>query len=1256
MEIILAVIYLLSPVPLLIFALAERSAKKKAIEEIKFLKLQLKKKSMQPGIREDVPVVTVSDDISDDNSALDPAQKPVTDFTDQAQKPVTDFVASAQKPAASQTAEQYSVPEDLQSIYVQPVLPFQFQKPAEESGKTPETVAKGNKQPVFDPYIAQAKKTDAASAPSAPSAPGPAPMPQSVSENERPRVNVPKQPDTMPAEWSPAPANPNKNVIAGFSEFSENRSLICILVVGVILVLLALVGFISATWSNLSVGARAAWLFSFSFILLATGIFARAKLHLTNTSIALYSIGSAALPITVIGSAAFKLFGDYFTLELPNIYNTLILALVGLFVLLAFGAIFFESNVFAAGSLISVSAILFCLALQNNNSEYRLNVLLIAVFAALAIVLIPLVKRIPEYSAFRPFAEVYETYSIVNLYFMTIVSFFLSGTNRYAGIFLIGLGIIFLHVAVLSKENGHLSLPSVVLFLVGTGLLIRPNTMLNSIIWMLTVSACTLAMSVLYKKYRILSITYAIVGILFLFGVSVPLFYYVLIEETTTPLPLLLTLPAIAGALYITLRYKKAYLAISGILPVFTLLLGSSLHILINVLGEDMSEVHADLFPLVSRLVLYLTAMIIAGIMYALFCAIPHHRFYTATGEFLLFLQFAFWSYLFVVEFPENKFPSYHAVSIIGCFFFLLLTLFQAMRTDRLNVRDLTVYEEPQSITFLRGVYAVIWPIFPVTYLEDTGRHLKNVLPTATLVCIGFACIFFLIRSYTRQKDSEESDRKSSLPRFIVFLAASLTAISELAILCNGLPVLEIREAKGINILIHFLPFLIPAVLFYAGFRLRKSLPKAVPVLNLCGMYAASLCFAYVMDLFRVYDVPDNSGIAPAYFHPVFYLALIALAAAVYYAIRTDRDQPERSGLIWVATVCPVLFLCRAFDGRISENAIIAIAIGAAFLLSAWILDRKYRPIAHVLIVLFGVHYLQYMQLIGARYSIPGIGQVLLYQIPVVLFVIPALLAQKRLQESKERNPFPSYALLFQILTFIAVPLLTDAKSTALLADLVNIGEYERIRQNANLINHIFEGGLFYFNDSFFLPFAVPGFLLVGLLYYYLEDDYESRRRVLALSAVLLSTLVSMRLPGTFSLAENLGQLHLLWPTLLVVLLPFIIPSIKTPEGIIKDVSFEQLQFVYTIICLVLLGLAAISTESVVDLMFYAIVSFGVLLVAYLMQKDRYLKVGVVAVISLVIYMIRKIWGDKAWWIYFGITGVTLIVIGIRNEMKKRFK
>ena len=39
-------------------------------------------------------------------------------------------------------------------------------------------------------------------------------------------------------------------------------------------------------------------------------------------------------------------------------------------------------------------------------------------------------------------------------------------------------------------------------------------------------------------------------------------------------------------------------------------------------------------------------------------------------------------------------------------------------------------------------------------------------------------------------------------------------------------------------------------------------------------------------------------------------------------------------------------------------------------------LDRKYRPIAHVLIVLFGVHYLQYMELIGARYSIPGIGYV----------------------------------------------------------------------------------------------------------------------------------------------------------------------------------------------------------------------------------------------------------------------------------------
>lgn len=1241
MEIILAVIYLLSPVPLLIFALAERSAKKRAQEEVKFLKLQLKKRSVQPDIREDVPVVAVSDGMNE-----------AAPESDQAQNPVVGSIPKTPGPAETKP---YSIPEDMRSIYVNPVLPLIFRVPDEK----PDSEAAQHKTPAPMPQdvTASGRQDITVSESDRPNvAAFQSNRPDATfSRSDRPKVTVPKKDTPAPADWSPAPANP---VNAGrASEFSENRSLISILVVGVILVLLALVGFISATWSNLSVGARAAWLFSFSFILLATGIFARAKLNLTNTSIALYSIGSAALPITIIGSAAFKLFGSYFTLEYPHVYDTVILALVGLFVLLAFGAVFFESRVFAAGSLTAISVILFCIALQNNDNPYRLNVLLIAVFAALVTVFVPLVKRIPEFTVFRSFADIYETYSVINLYAMSVIALFLSGNNRYAGLFLIVLGIVFLHVTVLTKQNGHLSLPSCVLFLIGTGLLIRPSSLLNAIIWMLVVSFCTLALSVIFKKIRILNIVYAVIGIAFLFAVTVPLHIYVLFEKTDTPLPLLLTLPAVAGAVYISFRYKKPLLAISAILSAYTLFLGGALHIVIRIIGQDLSEIHAEMFPLMPRLVLYLTAMIVAGILYVLFCAVPHHRFYTSAGEFLLFLIFAFWSYLFVVEFPENTIPSYHLMSVFGSFFFLFVTLFQAMRTDLYNVRERSVTQVPVSISVFRSIYGVLWPVFPLTYLSDI-EPLQRAVPLMVLICVCFACIFHAISIDAGGNPfrTGQSGSKQTLSRTIVFLTAVVASIIGFIMLCSYIPA-DVRNVKVLNILIHILPFLIPAAIFYAGARSKRNAPKLSPVLNLCGMYAATLCFTFFMALFSQYNVADSLGISYVYFHPAFALSLTALVVAVYFLFRLNREQPVCSGLIWVATLCPALFLCRAFDTEVGANAIIAVAVGVSILIVAWILDRSYRPVALVMIGLFAFHYLDYVEMLGDIYAIPEWGQVLLSQIPVVLFLVAALLLRLRIQDPEERNPFLSYALLFQLIVFVSVPLLTVAESRKMQEGLEKIGEWDRIRESSSLINIIFETVFYYFDRSFFLPLALPGFLLVGLCYYFSDDDSELRRRVLALGAVLLSMLVAMRFPDTFSIAEYIGQLHLIWPTLLVILLPFLIPSVKTADGkAIIPVSHAQTQYVYCIFCIALLGLAALGNDSLVNLMFYAIPAFGILLAAYLTKKDNYLKVGIVAVIALVIYMIRKIWGDKAWWIYFGITGVTLIIIGIRNEMKKRFK
>ena len=1264
-EIILLIVYLLSPVPLLIYGLSQRSRVKQLTEELKFLK-QSKQFKIQPDIYNDVPVVAVSETQKDADQPSDgvqnaqtvqsgnPVRIPVPLFMKEPNEPGTAFP----KPASEDAVQQPVVPAQPA---VQPVT------------------ADASQQPVVQPVTA-----DAAQQPVVPAQPAVQPVTVQT-------LSMPKSPVVQPLNTarqgysSNAPAGPvqppytEPPVHRPYSEQpvhvkpagnTENSNMVILLVLGVVLLLFASVGFISATWSSLGIAARAVCLLSFSFILLAAGIFARAKLKLNNTSIAFYSIGSIALPITILGSAAFGLLGDFFTMDGPNSYNTILLALWCLFILLGFGALYFESRVFAAGTLCSLSCIIFTVALRYNGSPYRWNVLVIAVFASAAVLLVPLMKKIPGYSVFEPFSGIYELYTVINLYVMSAVAITLCCTgpvNRIAGIFLCVLAAAFLTASFRLKENGLLSLPSMVLFLIGTGLMFRPTAFLPAILWMLTAAACLIAMSFLLKSSPVLSNVFYWCGAMFLILTAFPLFYYALVYNTETPLPLLLTIPLIGGFLFLTKIRKQPHYAAGAILPLFTLLLGGVLHIIASSVTLDTGDEFLDIFPGLPRTTVYLTALIIAAVLYAVFCYIPHHPLYTVLGESILMGMLVIWTYaymrafVFLKTYDEELYTPDTAflVVMVLAFALLLLTLANAFRRDLLNVRDRSVTELPKSILGLRYVYSMIWPLFyalGISVLTAPSEAVVNVVSRAVsgtiLIAVCFVCLIVILNlcgpeGLLRPELSE----KLTAPRVAAFFVAALTMAVEITVISFGGKYAGSGK-DTLYVLAHLLPFLVPAVVFYAYFRFRCTAPNTSPALLLTGLYTATASLWYGMEIFRHFKTAERLGIPAVCLRPELLLSLIMLGLAVYYLLRSERSlKPVSPVFIWVMSLCGLLFLIRIIDPALQTNPVIALSVGITLLVCALIFAGKYYPVSFVPIIfltILCIHYAVFMMKGHTNFSWLT---VLFCQIPVLLFALFAFLQTILKPDAYRRNPFPDYMLLMQSIIFFATPFLTwDASENE--AELLQKAGLAQ----GNLFNSIFESVFMLFTNCFFLAYALPGFVFTGICFFLIyRDDETVKKRVLGIALVIASTLLCMRFPGTRSIAEQIGQFYLLPSLVLMAVLPWIIEDRPEPSDPERTL-IGTIRIAYCTGAMALLGVAALVSGNTEDIFFYAVPAVTLILFGYLFQKKYYIRIGVVCMIIFVLYIINRIWGDMAWWIYFGLSGIALITVAVRNEIRKRNK
>lgn len=1061
---------------------------------------------------------------------------------------------------------------------------------------------------------------------------------------------------------SPATEAPATSSVPSVPDSSDNSHTPVILTVGVILLLLASIGFISATWSFLGSGTRAIALLSFSAIFLGAGIIAKTRLHLPNTSLAFYSIGSASLPITIFGASAFGLLGGYFALHLPEIYNTLLLCFGSLLVLLFFGAVFFRSRVFATGSLISLSLCVYTLAVMFDY-PCSTNILLIAIFASASVFAAPYIGKIPENSRLFPFSKVFLVYSILNLYVMTLVALFLSRNNIWSGVFLLVLSAAFFLASVLKRETGLLSLPSIVLLLVGTAQIVGLHSILTVSIWMLVAGVSFAALSFAPSFKKIFAQVLLVFGITFLIASALPIFIYSL--EVDSWGYIALTLVPCLALTYLSVHYEKPLIFVGVITPCFDLLWITSVRLFSfttlyapDTLVDYIRIGKSDYMLAASTATLL--GLIIAAALYGVFSFIPHHRFYTSTGNLLTFgyLVVFFESFVSTIEDPY------------AMWFFFLTLLFCAgcivmgCRTDKLNYRDPSLEEEPKSITSNRIFYAAIWPVFIFFFFSlKLGREHDSIRVT-TVALLLFAVItylFMVIRIFKSGSGGRAFlDISSSTAKKVTMWAALITTLVLIFFIMIDV-LITAKSEPFLFVVQHLVPLLIP-LLFLILLLLEKdhSAPASATLTpmwyTLFGLISLTVVLPFTLSIPKAFGVSSFFlgygfvfsilSLLPLLLFAISYLLSGEKKDPVPHALRSSRNQAV---FLWSCAIGIWQFL--AFMMRLLPHRYPFYPIALSLMLiSLMILFFRYRPllcaIAATVETLLFINFIDHYASEN-RWNLPVWAEILLFLLPVLIYCLISYLRSHTTEETRfRRDPFSLGALFSQILVFVVVPFMTISESEALRDSQISIS---KISHTSQILDHLFRGLFSVFYTCRFLFLVLPGFLLIELLLILRSRNKVDRRRGIALLIVTLSTLLWMPVLSLPSLSNLVEACYLIPTTLIIVLLPWLFPGIKEKSDI------DSMRIVFSSIEMGILAFLTLATpKDNFCLILFGVISFLILLGGYALRKKGFLILGTVCVLGMAVYIINRVWGDMSWWIYLFVTGTILITIAVRNEIKKR--
>lgn len=135
-----------------------------------------------------------------------------------------------------------------------------------------------------------------------------------------------------------------------------------VLIVGVLFILLAGVIFATTTWRVLPNIARIVIIFSVSLLFFGGSALAHRRLHLRQTSLAFYLLGSLFLPVTILAAGHFELFGPWLSLYGEGRWLLGLLGALSLGAAAVLGAGLYRSRGFGWVALCCLTSAVFCAA------------------------------------------------------------------------------------------------------------------------------------------------------------------------------------------------------------------------------------------------------------------------------------------------------------------------------------------------------------------------------------------------------------------------------------------------------------------------------------------------------------------------------------------------------------------------------------------------------------------------------------------------------------------------------------------------------------------------------------------------------------------------------------------------------------------------------------------------------------------------------------------------------------------------------
>lgn len=156
--------------------------------------------------------------------------------------------------------------------------------------------------------------------------------------------------------------------------------------IGVLFVIVAGIIFTTTTWRILPNIVKVMIIFALIILFFATSVFSNRKLHLSQTSLTFYSLGSLFIPVSLIGMGHFEMLGSYLSLDGDGKFLLGVFAAFLLTIACTYGAKCYRSRLFVWFSYGAETAAVFFLFWQVS-SDSEIRCLLLALYCTLIVLL-----------------------------------------------------------------------------------------------------------------------------------------------------------------------------------------------------------------------------------------------------------------------------------------------------------------------------------------------------------------------------------------------------------------------------------------------------------------------------------------------------------------------------------------------------------------------------------------------------------------------------------------------------------------------------------------------------------------------------------------------------------------------------------------------------------------------------------------------------------------------------------------------------